>query len=85
MNRLRFDQGTLIVDGEPLKMLPPQLERDTRVEKYRAPADARRALVGRFAKRKVDVQHASSVAKPFQVKLRTSYTLRPHQKEALAA
>ena len=85
MTRLRFDAGTLILEGDLPDTLPPQFEWDARVEKHRAPAVARRAVVGWLAKRGIEVEDASSLAKRLDLKLRASYTPHPYQREALAA
>lgn len=85
MTKLRFDAGTLILEGAAPGVVPPQFEYDARVEKYRAPAVARRAAVGWLRKHGVDFEDASSLAKPLDIKLRTAYTPRPYQREALSA
>lgn len=83
--RLVFDSGTLVIHGPVPPDLPPQFEWDERVERFRAPAVARRAAVQRFLKRGVDVEDAASRSVALDLKLRTSYTPHPYQKEALAA
>ncbi len=85
MTRLRFDAGTLVLEGELPDTLPPQFEWDPRVEKHRAPAVSRRAVVGWFEKRGMEVEDATSVAQPLGLKLRTSYSPHPYQREALSA
>lgn len=65
--------------------MPPQFVRDPRVDKYRAPAVARRAAVQYLSRRSVEIKDASSLSKPLDLKLRTAYQPRPYQKEALQA
>jgi len=83
--KLRYDSGTLVLEGE----LPPdmlsQFEWDERVERHRAPGVARRAIVQRLAKRGIEVEDASSLSKSLKLTARTAYTPHPYQKEALEA
>lgn len=83
--RLLYDAGTVLLDGPQPTALPPQFEWDARVEKYRAPALARRTIMQYFTPRAIEVEDASSRATSLNLKLRTSYEPHPYQTEALQA
>lgn len=83
--RLLFDGGTLVIDSVVPPDLPPQCEWDPRVEKFRAPAVLRRAIVQYFERRDIGIEDASSSAQDVELKLRTSYKPHPYQKEAFDA
>ena len=83
--RLRYDAGTIVIEGETPLCIPPQFEWDARVEKYRAPAFARRRAMEYFGECAVRVQDLSSTAAKLDLKLRVDHSPRPYQKEALAA
>lgn len=83
--RLRFDAGTLILEGEGLPAIPPQFEWDARVEKYRAPAISRGAALEYLAEFGIRVQDESSAARPLDLKLRTEFSPHPYQREAYRA
>ena len=85
VTELKFDGGTLVLEGDLPEQLPPQFEWDERVERHRAPAIARRAVVGWLQKREVQVDDRSSNARSLNLKLRAAYEPRPYQKEALEA
>lgn len=51
-----------MIDGVVPPDLPPQCEWDPRVEKFRAPAVLRRAIVQYFEKREIGIEDASSSA-----------------------
>lgn len=72
-----------MLDGKTPVCLPPQFEFDERIEKYRAPAVARRQVLDYLAECRETVEDASSQAKAIKLKLRTDYTARPYQREAL--
>jgi superfamily II DNA or RNA helicase len=82
---MAFDSGTLVVEGPVPPDLPPQFEWDSRVERFRAPAVARRPAVQYMEKRGLDFEDASSESKPLDLKLRTAYSPHPYQKEAFDA
>ena len=83
--RLRFDGGTLVLDGKAPAPLPPWFTWDERIEKHRAPAMDRRRILDYLAECREVIQDASSQSRSLKLKLRTDYTPRPYQKEALAA
>jgi len=83
--QLRFDAGTIVLDDLPGECPLPQFVRDPRVEKYRAPAVARRAAVQYLAHRSVEVEDLSNLAKSLDLKLRTTFQPHPYQKEAFRA
>lgn len=83
--RLVYDSGTLLLDGDVPPCLPPQFELDARVERYRAPAVARRPVMQHFARHSIEVADLSSLANSLEMKLRTSHEPRPYQKDALSA
>ena len=83
--RLRFDGGTLILEGKTPAPLPPWFEWDERIEKYRAPAVDRRRILDYLAECREVIQDNSSQSKSLKLKLRTDYTPRPYQREALDA
>lgn len=74
-----------MLDGKTPVCLPPQFEFDERIEKYRAPAAARRQILDYLAECREVVEDASSQARSIKLKLRTDYTQRPYQREALDA
>jgi len=74
-----------VLDGKTPVCLPPQFEFDERIEKYRAPAAARRQILDYLAECREVVEDASSQARSIKLKLRTDYTPRPYQREALDA
>lgn len=74
-----------MLDGKTPVCLPPQFEFDERIEKYRAPAAARRQILDYLAECREVVEDASSQARSIKLKLRTDYTPRPYQREALDA
>ena len=83
--RLRYDAGTIVLDGKTPVCLPPQFEFDERIEKYRAPAADRRQILDYLAECREVVEDVSSQARSLKLKLRTDYTPRPYQREALDA
>lgn len=83
--RLVYDAGTLLLDGPVPLCLPPEFELDERIGKYRAPAMARRAILGYLEQCGDTVDDASSAARSLKLKLRATYTPHPYQDEALAA
>ena len=83
--RVRYDAGTLVIEGDALVTVPPQFEWDARVEKFRAPAIAREQVLRYLADRSLEVEDASSQARSLDLTLRTEYAPHPYQKEALDA
>lgn len=83
--RLRFDGGTLVLEGKTPVPTPPWFTWDERIEKYRAPAVDRRRILDYLAECREVIDDDSSQSNPLKLKLRTDYTPRPYQKEALAA
>lgn len=83
--RIRFDAGTLLIEGDPLCVPPPQFEWDERAGKLRAPAVARRAAVQYLGARGIPVEDMSSAARDIDLKLRASYAPHPYQRQALEA
>jgi len=83
--RLRYDAGTIIIEGEIPLCIPPQFEWDARVERFRAPAMARRRVIEYFNECSAPIDDLSSRAVPLALKLRVDYSARPYQKEALTA
>ena len=83
--RLRYDGATIVLEGATPLCLPPQFEWDERIEKYRAPACARRRILDFFAECRDAVEDSCTRANSLKLKLRTDYTPRPYQSEALEA
>ena len=78
-----YDSGTLVMEGNVPACVPPQFEWDPRVERFRAPAIARRRILEHFTQCAEQVEDTSSRARPLKLKLRTQYTPHPCQKEAI--
>ncbi|OFX14592.1 MAG: hypothetical protein A2Z18_09320, partial [Armatimonadetes bacterium RBG_16_58_9] len=83
--RIRYDSGTIVMEGKTPLCVPPRFEWDERVEKFRAPATDRRTILDYLAECSEPVEDASSLAKPLKLKLRARYTPHPYQKEAYRA
>jgi len=83
--RLKYDGGTLVLEGKAPAPMPPWFTWDERIEKYRAPAMDRRRICDYLAECREAIEDASSQARPLKLKLRTEYAPRPYQREALAA
>lgn len=82
---LRFDDGTLVLEGYTADAVPPLFEWDSRVEKYRAPAVARRSVQRWLERRSIPVEDLSNRSKPLGLRMRTSFAPRPYQREAYHA
>jgi len=80
---LRFDAGTITVEGLDVQSIPRRFKWDARVAKFRAPAMVRRAVVQSLSRDAIAVADGTSAAHSLDLRLRTSYAPRPYQEEAL--
>lgn len=82
---LTYDAGTLLLEGEVPRRVPPQFQWDPRVEKFRAPAVARRGI-HRFCERQgIALRDRCSAARKLALELRTNFAPREYQQEAYRA
>ena len=84
---LDFDRGTLLIGGEfPADLFPEgMVTRDVRVDRWRAPALARRAIVQRCARRGIPVEDRASASRAVALRMRTTFIPHAYQEEAFAA
>ena len=83
--RIRFDKGTIVIDGDMPSLPMPQFEWDPRVERLRAPAVLRRATVQYASKRGIPLADECTLARDLNIVLRTSFQPHPYQVEASRA
>ncbi|MHB0936344.1 MAG: hypothetical protein ACYDCO_17710 [Armatimonadota bacterium] len=82
---LTYDAGTLLLEGEVPGRLPPQFLWDPRVEKFRAPAVARRGILRFCEGQGITVRDCISRARKLALELRTTFAPRAYQQEAYQA
>ncbi len=70
------------MDGDVPECRLPQFEWDTRIEKYRAPAIARRHVLDYLSRKFGKLPGFHSRANDLKLKLRTHYAPHPYQKDA---
>jgi superfamily II DNA or RNA helicase len=82
---LQFDSGTLLLDGaDRAAQLPPELEWDERVGRWRAPAFAYRRVIEEIIRRKLAYRDQARLYHEFDFRTRLAIEPRPYQTEALA-
>jgi superfamily II DNA or RNA helicase len=84
--RLTFTQGSLVLDGPwPQGALSAVCRWDARVDRYRAPAHARRLILQECARRGLAVEDRACQAQSLALTLRLAFVPHPYQEEAVAA
>jgi superfamily II DNA or RNA helicase len=82
--QLRFDSGTLVVDGADRSIeLSAALRWDERVKRWRAPACAYRRVVTDLTRRKMDFKDAARDYFEFEFRPQIEIEPRPYQREAI--
>ena len=80
--QLRFDSGTLVVDGADRSIeLSAALRWDERVKRWRAPACAYRRVVTDLTRRKMDFKDAARDYFEFEFRPQIEIEPRPYQRE----
>ena len=82
---LRYDAGTLLLEGDVPARIPPQFTWDPRVERFRAPAVARRGILRFCTREGIALRDRCSAARGVALELRTNFTPRVYQQEAYRA
>jgi len=80
---LRFHDGTLILENWDRKTSPPYFQWDTRNRTWRALAFYYSRILAAFEKRKISLKDQAREFIPLDLKMKLSFILYPHQKEAL--
>lgn len=82
---LRFDRGTLLLEGLPDDEVPEGFVFDERVKLWRAPAHAYRAILALLHRRGATYRDEARAYAPLERPHRIARTPRPYQAEAVAA
>ncbi len=82
--KIRFSQGTLLLDAAPEQMLPvaPDVVFDARVKLYRAQAYKYARIIIALREHKIDFIDEARSYNPLEIELHAGFTPRPHQQEA---
>ncbi len=81
---LRFDAGTLVLDGAPPDFqAPPAFRWDERVGRWRAPALSYRTIVRELVRRKIVYEDQARAYQEFDFKSTLSIEPRPYQQQAI--
>ena len=81
---LRFDAGTLVLDGvDRLAKVPPQFRWDERVLRWRAPAWAYRHVVKHFIRARIPYEDQARAYDKFAFSSASPLDPRPYQREAV--
>jgi superfamily II DNA or RNA helicase len=82
---LRFDRGTLLLEGFPDEEVPPSFRKDARVGMWRAPAIAYHQVALDLHKRGIPYDDQARAYGPLNREHRSERTPRDYQREAVAA
>lgn len=82
---LRFDRGTLLLEGLPESEIPTGFSFDARVKLWRAPAQSYRTIVAILHRRGTPYQDLARDYAPLERTHDASRSPRPYQHEAVAA
>ncbi|HYP53631.1 MAG TPA: DEAD/DEAH box helicase family protein, partial [Pyrinomonadaceae bacterium] len=81
---LRFDAGTLVLDGAGREFAPPESFRwDERVMRWRAPASRYRHVVRDFVRRKIEYEDRARSYNEFDFETKLAVEPRPYQQQAI--
>ncbi|HDZ10624.1 MAG TPA: DEAD/DEAH box helicase, partial [Bacteroidetes bacterium] len=80
---LRFHDGTLVLENWDRESNPPYFHWDPRSRTWRALAFIYADVLKTFRKKKIHLQDTAQAFNRLDLRMKLSYTLFPHQKEAL--
>ena len=81
---IRFDAGTLVLDGAGREFAPPTAFRwDERVLRWRAPASRYRHVVKDFIRRKIEYEDGARAYGQFDFQTKLAVEPRPYQRQAI--